>query len=466
MAALQFADVPGYNALIIRRNLTDLTMPGALISMSHDWLGERPDCSYNGNDRKWTFRGGGTLTFGYMAHPSHVGRYRGTEYHFIGWDELGEIPWEDAYTFLFSRRRRPGGLSREDIISLYGQAPDGTTLLDVPLRTRAASNPGGPGMDWVKARFVEPLTRLAPFIRSSYRDNPGIIDEEYEESLAQLTEVERRRMGDGDWEVQEIPGAVWRLKDIYRDDFPYWRKGVRVEPEPWEWVDGDGGACMSRFDTVIVGVDPSVGEGAGDECGIVAVGRESKSGRVVVLEDSSVAAHPDVWGKEVVLLADRLGASRIVLEKNNGGEENRIVIRAAADLLELPMPTVKLISAQGSKAWRANSVVQGYRRLSRPHDTGEPVEAAATPEEPDDKPPATAAAEAGKVPDPLIVHSYAVRGGRLEAQMVGWVPEKARPKTSPDRVDALVHALRELLYPEGAPSPKRPRGASEQLSQW
>ena len=35
MAALQYADVPGYNALIIRRNITDLAMPNALMDRAH-----------------------------------------------------------------------------------------------------------------------------------------------------------------------------------------------------------------------------------------------------------------------------------------------------------------------------------------------------------------------------------------------------------------------------------------------
>jgi hypothetical protein len=38
MAALQFCDVPGYNALIFRRSLTDLELPDGLIDVSRDWL--------------------------------------------------------------------------------------------------------------------------------------------------------------------------------------------------------------------------------------------------------------------------------------------------------------------------------------------------------------------------------------------------------------------------------------------
>lgn len=39
MAALQYVDVPGYSALIIRRSMPDLAMPNALLDRSRRWLG-------------------------------------------------------------------------------------------------------------------------------------------------------------------------------------------------------------------------------------------------------------------------------------------------------------------------------------------------------------------------------------------------------------------------------------------
>lgn len=41
MAALYYADIPGYNALIVRRSLADLAMPGALMDRAHEWLDRR-----------------------------------------------------------------------------------------------------------------------------------------------------------------------------------------------------------------------------------------------------------------------------------------------------------------------------------------------------------------------------------------------------------------------------------------
>lgn len=397
-AALQFADVPGYSALILRRRLTDLVQPNALISMSRSWLDDRPDASYNANERRWTFASGATLQFGYLANVADVGRYRGAEYHYIGWDELGEFPLMYPYTFLFSRLRRPGGLSREEIVRHYGESPDGLTLLDIPLRVRSAANPGGPGMSWVKKRFVDEATRVAPYIPATFHDNPAMDAEEYKSALAFLPEAERRRMELGDWSIQEIRGALWRLADIKRG----------------EWTEGDD---LARFDRIYIGVDPSVGEGTGDETGIIAAGR-LPNGRVEILADESGAMHPNMWSARVVTLYERLGATGIVIEKNQGHELLRTQIRDAADTLRIPRPLVLLANARGAKETRAASIAKGYTNPS---------------------------------PDPLIVHSPSLAGGDLESQMVSWVPGTPKAESgvkSPDRVDALVWVCRGLLYPE------------------
>ena len=38
MAALQYVDVPGYAALLLRRTYSDLALPGAIMDRSHEWL--------------------------------------------------------------------------------------------------------------------------------------------------------------------------------------------------------------------------------------------------------------------------------------------------------------------------------------------------------------------------------------------------------------------------------------------
>src|SRR5216683_7063846 len=106
MAALQYADVPGYSALIIRRNFSDLALPNALMDRAHVWLRGRRDARWNENRKQWTFSSSATLTFGYLEGARDADRYASAEFHFIGVDELTQFS-EKQYLDLFARLRAP-----------------------------------------------------------------------------------------------------------------------------------------------------------------------------------------------------------------------------------------------------------------------------------------------------------------------------------------------------------------------
>ncbi|HEX5106517.1 MAG TPA: hypothetical protein VFV87_22010 [Pirellulaceae bacterium] len=213
MAALQYVDQPGYSALILRKDLHRLALAGGLIPRSHEWLA-RSGAKWNGDRRQWTFPLAAgppaTLTFGYLSGPFDKFRYASSEYQFIAFDELTEIR-EDDYLYLFSRLRRP-------------------TASSVPIRVRAASNPGNIGHLWVKQRFVEgaegvgwdkPAAGAGPpivlgnadriFIPSRIADNPSLDEAEYRRTLMHLPPIDRERLMNGDWSVQEagVFRAAW-----------------------------------------------------------------------------------------------------------------------------------------------------------------------------------------------------------------------------------------------------------------
>jgi predicted phage terminase large subunit-like protein len=124
MAALEYVDVPGYTALLLRRTYADLSLPGALMDRAHQWL-RGTDAHWSDQKKTYTFPSGATLTFGYLQTDADKFRYQGSELCFIGWDELTQFP-ETSYRYLFSRLRKPANV-------------------EVPLRLRSASNPGGVG---------------------------------------------------------------------------------------------------------------------------------------------------------------------------------------------------------------------------------------------------------------------------------------------------------------------------------
>lgn len=210
MAALQYVDVPGYAALLLRRTFADLALPGAVMDRSHDWL-EGTDARWNDRDKTWTFPAGATLTFGYLATDRDKYRYQSAEFQFIGFDELTQFT-QAQYTYLFSRLRR---------------LEDSTA----PLRMRAASNPGGVGHGWVYDRFMPDLTPEAVehrrktgriFIPAKLADNPHVDRVTYRTSLAELDEVERRQLEEGLW-VTDPAG-----KPFLRE---WWRGINRYDPE-------------------------------------------------------------------------------------------------------------------------------------------------------------------------------------------------------------------------------------------
>lgn len=270
MGALQYVHVPGYSAGLFRRTLKDLALPNAIKARLDNWLlgtNARWDEELNGYrfptgvDKDGLPLADATIVFGYLSHPSHRLRYQGAEFQYVGVDELTQ--WDEAdYLYLFSRLRK-----------LVGSP--------VPLRMRAGTNPGGPGHEWVKARFVasgvdqeggrykrsppspEAIALAqelgetavgAAFVPSFARDNPALDVASYRRQLLQLDPVTRRQLEQGDWDAvqsgehfqadwfgyvdQPPPGLLWmRYWDLAGTEpheanpDPDWTAGVKMAIE-------------------------------------------------------------------------------------------------------------------------------------------------------------------------------------------------------------------------------------------
>jgi predicted phage terminase large subunit-like protein len=180
MAALQYVDIPGYSAILFRRTFADLSLPGALMDRFKSWMSNYDDIHWNSNTFIATFPSGARISFGYLNNQNDYLRYKGSEFQFIGMDEVTEIR-ESDYRYMFSRLRRPAN----------------GPVSQIPLRMRAASNPAP---NWVRQRFiVEGRKEGRIFVPSRLTDNPGIDADSYRQSLSALDPVERRRLEEGDW---------------------------------------------------------------------------------------------------------------------------------------------------------------------------------------------------------------------------------------------------------------------------
>ena len=189
MAALQYVDKPDYAAIIFRRTYSDLALPGAIMSRSHEWLAGS-EAHWSGDEKTWRFPSGATLSFGYLDNENDRFRYQSAEFQFVGFDELTQFP-ERWYLYLFSRLRR-----------LYDSP--------IPLRMRGATNPGGIGHKWVKSRFVDGRAGRADkvFVSAKLADNPHVDQTTYRENLSKLDAVTRAQLEDGKW-IQDSSGLVY-----------------------------------------------------------------------------------------------------------------------------------------------------------------------------------------------------------------------------------------------------------------
>lgn len=166
----------------------------------------------------------------------------------------------------------------------------------------------------------------------------------------------------------------------------------------WSWGMIARAELSADLQRVVIGVDPA--GGGGDEHGIIAVGKGS-DGTAYVLADATEpgTASPNTWAQAVANLYDRYQADRVVAEVNFGGDMVESTLRSVA-----PSLPVSLVRASRGKQVRAEPVAALY--------------------------------ETGR-----IKHAHQFEA--LETQMTTWDPQN--DSGSPDRVDALVWALTDLM---------------------
>jgi phage terminase large subunit-like protein len=189
--------------------------------------------------------------------------------------------------------------------------------------------------------------------------------------------------------LSDTPGALWQLDWLDRD---------RVENAP-----------SSGLERVVVAIDPAVTSGEdADETGIIVAGIVGD--HAYVLEDASGRYQPHEWARAAIALYVRHSADRIVAEVNNGGAMVESTIRMVD-----PNVSYRAVHASRGKVVRAEPVSALYEQ-GRVHHVG----------------------------------TFA----SLEDQLCSFTSDfdRSRAGYSPDRLDALVWALTELMVSSGQPA--------------
>ncbi len=168
-------------------------------------------------------------------------------------------------------------------------------------------------------------------------------------------------------------------------------------------------ASMRRNDMpdlirIVVSVDPAItSHGKSDETGIIVAGTDPEN-RGYVLDDLSGRYSPSQWAKVAVEAYHRYRADSIVAEVNQGGDMVETIIRSIENTIPF-----RGVHATRGKMLRAEPVVSLYEQGRIYHRKGEHLK-------------------------------------KLEQQMLDYAPGISAK--SPDRLDALVWAITELLLPK------------------
>jgi phage terminase large subunit-like protein len=167
-------------------------------------------------------------------------------------------------------------------------------------------------------------------------------------------------------------------------------------------LEAAAGGAPGELRRIVVAVDPPASSGrASAACGIVAAGLDGDGNGVVLADATLETARPTDWAAAAVRLYRRLGADCIVAEVNQGGDMVTAVLRT----VDATVP-VKAVRANRGKWLRAEPVAALYQQ--------------------------------GRV-------RHAERFPALEDEMCDFGPDGMSGGRSPDRVDALVWALTELM---------------------
>lgn len=175
-----------------------------------------------------------------------------------------------------------------------------------------------------------------------------------------------------------------------------------------ELIDATRVRAAPELVRIVVAVDPPATSGPNaDECGIVVAGVDSEGGAFVLDDRSMGGLTPLTWASRAAKAYRDHDADRIVAESNQGGEMVSTIMRQV-----MPQASLRLVRATRGKWLRAEPIAALYERGQVAH-----------------------------------VGAFA----RLEDQMCDFVPGASK---SPDRLDALVWALTDLMLGKEGGAPK------------
>lgn len=325
-----------------------------------------------------------------LDDKERVEKILGQEYATLYFNESSQIPWASVETAMSRLAQK---------VELAPEIAEKTGRTHIALKAYFDCNPPSK-LHWSYQMFrakMKPGTKEALSKPDDYAemkvnpsDNADNLPAEYFDVLASMSAAKRMRFEAGEW-ASDINGALWSLED-------------RTAPDgkTMPGIDSLRVASPPEFRRIVVSVDPSGtrGDGGGDDIGIVVVGL-GVDGHGYLIEDATCQMSPEGWGRRAVEMYHKHNADRIIGERNYGGDMVRFTV-ATAD----KKAAFKEVVASRGKHVRAEPISALYEQ-GRVHHVG-------------------------IFPD-------------LEDQLCNFTASGYIGDGSPDRADALVWALTELM---------------------
>lgn len=155
---------------------------------------------YSKAEHTWYWPDGSILRMRYLEADEDAARYQGFNFTWMGIDEIGNFPSPKPIDMLWATLRSAAG---------------------IPCVRRCTGNPGGPGTQWIKERYIDPSEPWVPFKWAPIKDRPDLLiesvfipsklednirlmeaDPRYEMRLAAINDPEMfKAWREGDWTV-------------------------------------------------------------------------------------------------------------------------------------------------------------------------------------------------------------------------------------------------------------------------
>jgi phage terminase large subunit-like protein len=326
-------------------------------------------------------------------------KLRGPQHHYAWCDELAKWPHAEATWDNLMLGLRLGERPRTIVTTTPKPVPLLRRILDLPscapTQGRTDENPHLP------ADYRAAVEAMYGGTRLGRQELEGLLLEEFEGALWTREILDRWR---GEPAVAEAPDPAEAKRRA--ELAAYAEAGLIVHGGDSHFRHGGAkpGSAARESDCpmrrVVVGLDPPASTG-GNSCGIIVCAQDSEGVAYVLADLTAAGLSPEAWARRVANAATFYGATKVVAEKNQGGDMIASVLRA----VDAGLP-VRLVQATRSKAARAEPIALRF-------ETGQ-------------------ARLAGRFPE-------------LEDQLCALTWSGYKGAGSPDRADAMVWAMTELF---------------------